>query len=131
MKTTLLAFVFVLINFAVFAQARLGSSEKDIRQEFNSKTFSSGYTDKGDRYISYEDTDVFVLYYFDENNICDYCVVKPQTRGLLNTYVERYNNQYVIVSNKDWKMYNDNGILCISLVFSKEFGTYFKYYACD
>ena len=40
----------------------------------------------------------------------------PLKQGGLNYFVEDYNSKYVIVSDTEWKFYNQNGIMYISLI---------------
>ena len=56
---------------------------------------------------------------------CYMTIVIPDNQTALNVLVERYNREYVIISETEWKMYGNNGIMKISLIFAEEGGYYF------
>lgn len=120
---TVIVFIFCI---DLTAQARIGRTESQIRSEFYSKTFTLSTT-TGGKAISWEDGTRSVDYILNDQGICYMCMVWPANQGILNFMVEDYNKKYVIVSDKDWKMYNENGILNISLVFLDN-GKYFFFY---
>jgi len=127
MKKLLLLCVFGLITNFMFSQARIGYSEKQIKDEFYDCKFEIKYSDYGQKYITTNDFyRCFVFYYFDENNICSSCLIVPKTSGDLNFYVEEYNKECVIISNTQWKFYTNSGIIDINLIFGDNF-TYFTF----
>jgi hypothetical protein len=118
MKKVLLLTISLIFSLTTFSQARLGYTEKSIREEFPNYTFTTGYTDDGLKYISTEDFDeATVLYYFTNENKCYGCIIIPYNTGKLNYYVEQYNKKYVIISETEWKAYTENGIMTIKLTF--------------
>jgi hypothetical protein len=127
MKKIMFSLVFILLNTFVFSQARIGYSELQIRNEFYYCKFDTNYNEKGQKYIGTGDFEkYFIIYYFDENNICYACTLMPKTTGYLNYFVEKYNNDFVIISNTQWKFYNENGIMFVTLIFGSEI-TYFLF----
>ncbi len=112
----LFLFIIFSINF-IFGQARLFSTESQIKSEFSEMNFKSGYLNDGARYISFSNKDIWVAYSFNKDGLCDFCSVKPKTQGLINATVERFNKQYVIISDREWKFYSDKGIMYINLEF--------------
>lgn len=103
----------------VSGQARLGSSVTDIKKEFSDKSheLKSGYDSDKNYYIRVFTDIATVFYYFDEDSYCDQVLIIPDDNGKLNYFVEDYNKSYVIISNQEWKMYNESGIANIRLVF--------------
>lgn len=99
------------------AQARLGSTESQIRKDFSDRYFERGTANDGTKYIYWSDESMIVAYYLDSKNVCQSCAIFPKKQGTLNYLVEKYNKNYVIVSETQWKMYSDNGIMNIELVF--------------
>jgi len=51
----------------------------------------------------------------------------PKSVGVLNYYVEKYNNEYVIVSDKEWKYYTNNGLVLHIKLLYLEGNSYFNY----
>lgn len=115
-KTTLLLFALAISAFS-FAQARIGYTESQIRAEFSDYKFEVGYTDDGDKFIFTRDYNSSTLtYFFLENNKCFLCKITPNNSLTLNRLVEKYNANYVIVSETKWKAYSESGILTIHLI---------------
>ena len=73
-------------------------------------------TDSSRRFIAWQDDDIISYYYFDKDGWCDLCYIQMKNNGSLNNYVEKFNKQYVIVSNTEWKLYSTNGILSCKLM---------------
>lgn len=130
MKKTILSIAILCMALNVFSQARLGSPASEIKSEFweSSYNLKSGYTDDGIYFICIETKRASVVYYFDDNKICNLCAIVPDNQGALNYYVELYNSQYVIVSSTKWKMYSNGGIAYIELKFPEDGGFYFMWY---
>lgn len=129
MKRTILTILFAITSIIAFGQARLGTSATDIRSEFSESRYNlkSGYDDDGDYYITIETERATVIYYFNSEKICYLTLIAPDNQGALNYYVELYNKQYVIVSSKQWKMYSENGIANIELVYPEGGGYFFRW----
>lgn len=127
MKRTLLTILFAITSVIVFGQARLGSTVSDIKSEFWESTYKqkSGYDEDGDYYITIETERATVTYYFNSDKVCVLTAIIPNNQGDLNFYVEMYNKQYVIVSSTQWKMYSNNGIANIQLIYPQGGGYYF------
>lgn len=132
-KILILSFLFIFSTFVhtnLFAQARLGFKASDIRQEFKDPDYQleSGFTSDNIYYITITTSRATVIYYFNEEWICDVCIIIPDDEGSLNYYVEYYNNHYVIISETKWKMYSKEGISNIELVFTEDLGYFFMWY---
>jgi len=129
MRRTLLTILFAITSVVVFGQARLGSSASEIKSEFWESTYNqkSGYDDVGDYYISIETEFASVMYYFNSDKLCYVTYIAPDNQGALNFYVENYNKKYVVVSGTKWKMYNENGISNIELVYPESGGYFFRW----
>ena len=111
----LLVLLAVLFTFALNAQARLGVSYNDVYEEYRYLT-PTVTTEKQGLCLDVTTSTVQLLYYFNEDKNCKTTIICPRTQGILNGYVEKYNNSYVIVSNTEWKMYSQNAISSIKLV---------------
>lgn len=127
MKRTLLTILFAIATMVVFGQARLGSKVSEIKSEFYESNYNlkSGYANDGDYYITITTEKATVAYYFNSDLVCYLTAIMPNNQGALNFYVELYNKQYVVVSATEWKMYSNNGIAKISLVYPDGGGYYF------
>lgn len=112
---TFLVLLTLLFTFAVNAQARLGVTYNDVYEEYRYLT-PTVTTEKQGLCLDVTTPTVQLLYYFDEDKNCKTTIIYPKSQGILNGYVERYNNNYVIVSNTEWKMYSQNTISSIKLV---------------
>ncbi len=130
MKKIITSIAFALITLCAFSQSRLGSSASEIKSEFweSSYNLSSGYSKNGTYYISIQTERATANYLFDDEGICNICMIIPDNQGALNFYVELYNTKYVIVSSTKWKMYSNNGIANIELIYPEDGGYYFVWY---
>jgi len=115
--TIVLSFLVQAFCTEVSAQARLGSTESEIRKDFSGTSFKIDRTDDGTKYIYYENNEMVVFYYLNDDNECFVTRIIPR-QGTLNYLVEKYNKSYVIISDTKWKMYTDNGIVNIDLTFN-------------
>lgn len=129
MKLYIYLLIVFLFTVNSFSQARLGSFAEEIKNEFWEDEYGlkEGYTDDNIYYLSLRMDRVSVLYYFNYDKICQFTIIIPDDQGALNYIVENYNNQYVIVSSTEWKMYSKNGISKIQLIYDEEGGYYFMW----
>jgi hypothetical protein len=127
MKKTLISILFVITWFDVFGQARLGYSIAEIKSEYweSSYNLKSGFDEDGDYYITITTESATVTHYFNSDKLCTSTFIIPDNQGALNYYVEQYNKQYVIVSSTQWKMYSNNGIANINLIYPEGGGYFF------
>jgi hypothetical protein len=127
MKNFILSFCLCFLSLSLFAQARLGFTASDIRKEFGAEhKIESNTTDDGTYYLSIDMGHAFVIYYFDKQYICNICLVIPANQKMLNYYVQMHNEEYVIVSSTEWKMYTEHGISNIKLIMDGEY-TFFRW----
>ncbi len=119
-----LLIVICLISFSKisFSQARVGSSFSEIKSEYYESNWNlrSGYNKDEEKYIYISTTRAEVGYYFESGQICYTTYILPKRQGDLNFYVEKYNKQYVIMSPTKWKMYSENGICNIELIYPED-----------
>ncbi len=127
MKNLILTIVMTIICVIVFGQARVGSTASEIKSEFKESKYKlkTGYDKDNDYYISIETARATVVYYFNSEKICTMTIIIPDNQGALNIFVETYNNQYVIKSSTSWRMYNENGIANIELIYPETGGYFF------
>lgn len=129
MKKTLLTILFGITNLVIFGQARLGSTATEIKTEYweSSYNLKSGYTDDYVYYITITLVNAKVMYFFNSDKVCILTSIIPNNQGALNFFVELYNKQYVIISNTEWKMYSNNGIAKINLIYTDDGDYYFMW----
>jgi hypothetical protein len=127
MKQGILTLLFSTMSLLAFGQARLGSSVEEIKAEFweDNYNLKSGYDSDGDYFIHIETERAAVTYYFSSDKICTSTFIAPKNQGALNFYVELYNDQYVIISPTEWKMYSSDGIASVKLIYPEGGGYFF------
>lgn len=120
-------FCLTIISLSIYAQARLGFSSTSIRTEFGDRyEIESNTTDDGTYYFTIDMDHAMVIYYFDKEYICYLCLIIPANRKILNYYVQMHNEEYVVVSSTEWKMYTEHGISNIKLIMDGEY-TFFRW----
>ena len=130
MKKLLLIILLIISSATAYTQSRLNYSANDIRDEFSDSKYNlkSNFDKGGNYYISILTGNSTVFYYFNAERTCIATFIVPDNQGSLNFYVELYNSKYVIVSPTQWKMYSNNGMCEIKLVYSVNGGYYFMWY---
>jgi hypothetical protein len=123
----LTALFLLVIKAKVNAQARLGSTISEIREEFSSIKFEEGLTNGCIVWLKFNFENKEISYYFGSNGSCVLTTITPQSQGTYNAMVEKFNRQYVILSESKWRMYSDSEIVDISLVFPNEGKSYFTF----
>ncbi len=119
MKQTLLVMLITLLSVVCSAQVQLNYTRDAIRKHLTSEHYevTENFDKYGHYYLGAMESASYFLYYFDAKDICNKVVVVPKDKGVLNGLVEYYNGHYVILSSKKWKMYNENGIATVELVY--------------
>ncbi len=130
-KNLLSVLCFMFIAHTANAQARIGYTSAAIREEYSASNYAlkSGYLNDGTLYIQITTYNSTVYYFFNSNYICESTVIQPDNQGALNSIVETYNKQYVIIDSTHWKMYNANGICTVELVYPDSGGYFFVWKA--
>ncbi|MDZ4203460.1 MAG: hypothetical protein U1C46_01460 [Bacteroidales bacterium] len=127
MKRVVFLISILILSLQANSQGRLGYSASQILDEFSQPDYNleNGYDNDGDYFIKvkYERADVF--YYFKTSDSCYLTLVAPESDGSLNSYVEAFNNRYVIISSVNWKSYSAQGISDIKLYFPQSGRPYF------
>jgi len=97
-------------------QARLGYSIYEIKKDFpnNKFEYSANLTNKV-YYLEWTEFASGIMFYAidRETNICDECLLYPKNVGTMNALVEKYNNNYVIISSTEWNYYANNGEIIV------------------
>ncbi len=126
-KHCFLLLLFIVFSVNLFSQPRIGATEYEILKEFYQEKFDKGYTKDGVKWISFDNGLGVMLYYINEDNVCNYCFLVPHNQEIINNIVQRYNEEYVIISETKWKKYTSRGIMNILLMF-KDNGYLFAYF---
>lgn|SRR5574344_1944856 len=102
----------------------LGMSFDKIKATFDDK--NSGYMDNGLRYLDIDDSidDVYVRHIFSKGNICIMVLITPHNQVALTRLVEVFNEQYIVVSNTEWKMYANGIVGLIKLNYNPDLDVY-------
>ncbi len=117
MKKIYLIIILGIYSFTVFSQDRLGYTEQQIRAEFKNYSFHLNY-DEGRKNIATFDNEVSIsVYYFDEKGYCNECLIVPFDTEILQEYIYIYNENYIVVSETEWKKYYNNGVKSVKLIF--------------
>ena len=120
--------LFLAFSVNLYCLPRIGATENQILTEFNNKKFEKGYDEEGNKWISCHNGLGKMIYYLNiENDVCLFCVLVPDNQEILNNIVQRYNEEYVIISDTEWKKYTSRGVMNILLMF-KDNGYFFSYF---
>jgi hypothetical protein len=93
------------------AQSRLGYSKLEILEEFREYNPEFERNENGTNSIHFKMDRAVVFQYLNENGICDMSVIVPRSDNDLNFFVQMYNELYVNINDRNWKMYLENGTI--------------------
>lgn len=131
MKTIKLLLVMLLITITNYGQARIGSTIKEIKTEYQklSDYEIKEHINKETKnpYLTVTNNTNFVIYLFNQGKGCSETLIRPFKSGTLQAYIEKYNASYVIINNKHWKYYTKNGIMEVYLKKTDENIYYFDW----
>lgn len=126
MKKTIIVIFLFLISSTVFSQARIGFTKDEIEKEF--KNYSPFFDDVSKNHslvVSFEFGPFGYL--LDSSNVCYQCVFKPDSEETLFEFIRKYNKDYVILNEREWKTH-DNPPIYIILESYPEFNfNYFRF----
>lgn len=106
MKKTIILFM-LLMSIPVMAQVRLGFSIDSIMKEYSSREYQ-GMKDtlnSGNTFYAITTSFAKIYYYFDEYKNCYMVQIIPINSEYLNSYTQRYNTNYTVLSLKSWRAY--------------------------
>ena len=118
-------FLLLFISTISYSQTRIGYSRKAIKEEFYGYKMKSGINANGVPYLEVTLVGITAVYGFDDNAVCMSCVIIPHDNANLNTLVQKYNRDYIIISPIEWMMYSSGGILRIQMKMVDSGGAYF------
>jgi hypothetical protein len=99
------------------AQARIGFTPPEIREEYKDKKITYGKTDDGTRYMVIEHEYFNVGHFFDKDNECFMSTVIPDNQKALNMIADAYSKEYVTINPKEWRAYTKDGVFKCTLVY--------------
>lgn len=103
MRKTLLV-VLLFITVSSHAQQRIGKSFEEVYQEWKHTDMSIESTVQGNQYIMVPLQQVYLVYNFDEDHICNETQIWVSDNSVANEYIRFYNDHYsrVIGSSNEW-----------------------------
>lgn len=120
----------LLLSTISFSQARLGYTYNEIRTEYGTKyqyEYITGYDEKLGKYLQISLPVGTAFYYFNSDNKCYITSVVPATKGDLHFYIQKFNDEYVIVDGNNWLMYTNGEKIGIELDYTEN-GYFFLFY---
>jgi len=121
MKKIVLFSLALITCFSVLSQIRLTSTYDIILNDLKEQKKEIIVGVENERlYIYTEQQTSYTLYFFNNNRICNTILVEPKTTEILNKMVEKYNKEYICVSDTKWKVHAPIGTVDIELIFSED-----------
>lgn len=126
----MILFISLLVSTVSLSQARLGYTYNEVRYEYGTKyqyEYITGYDEKLGKYLQVYLPVGTAFYYFNSDNKCYITSVIPGTKGDLHYYIQKFNEEYVIVDGNNWLMYANGETLAIELDYTEN-GYFFLFY---
>ena len=113
MKKQVITFVLLLVAICSNAQT-IGDPLNTVREKKpgGQTDFDKPYTYSVDE----KDVQSIMIYFFDDNLVCDKLVIAPQTSSSRQRWVNSFNDGWVIISSTEWKYYKDDGMILKCMV---------------
>ena len=97
----LLIILFLILSIDSIGQSRIGYSYDQIRKEFSGLLFEIDLTKEIRLYSTYNEY-AKIMFAFDNESICIGTIIVPNSKKILDMYVNQYNTHYKIVSKTKW-----------------------------
>lgn len=126
----MILFISLLVSTVSLSQARLGYTYDQVRREYANDygfEYFTGYDEKLGKYLEIFLSIGTAFYYFNEENKCYVTSVVPNTKGDLHFYIQKFNDEYVIVDANHWLMYTNGECIGIELDYTED-GYFFLFY---
>lgn len=121
----LLILLLLFMTTVVYSQTRIGFSKEEISMEF--KNHDKIFYDSVKPYLVVEFHFGSFAYFFNDQMICDYCLLRPANQKFLEFLVEKYNDEYRIIKEDQWET-KERLSLKINLVYDEvDKFSYFTY----
>ena len=109
----------------ITAQARLGDSFDEIKEEFSQYGIKETICDDGLNALSFKIQELTVIYYFDKYDICTNTLVSTTNKNVAQQIRNHYNKNYIIVDNYTWKVTENLTVAYITSYYDKVLGYIF------
>lgn len=109
----------------ITAQARLGDSFDEIKEEFSQYGIKETICDDGLNALSFKIVDVIVIYYFDKYNICTNTLIATSNKETATKIINHYNSSYIVVDDCTWKVAENLSVAIINRHYDKKLGYIF------
>lgn len=113
MKKLILTLILFLITISSYSQVRILYSEKYIREDFGDR-LTTNFTENGVKFLRLKQETYSIAYYINNNGICYLCMITPYNPETLKSLKEFYNQNYVKLSDTEWKEYKQNGVIFVT-----------------
>lgn len=122
----LLILLLLLVSHQGISQPLFGYTPSEVKAEFPELNWNYKRWGEGNKKLSmgFLTEKLLVIYFFNEDNKSVYTSIAPQTQGELQSFIESYNQRYVIIDSYTWKFYNDGAVFLCKLKQTDE-GRYF------
>lgn len=129
MKKLIFILMMALLPFVSSSQPLFGYTPSEIRSKYPNANWQ--YKKWGNNMdmlsMSFEADDLLVIYFFNKKDRSVITTIAPLTQGELQSFIETYNQRYVIVDSYTWKFYDEGNIFLCELKTTAEGGYYFMW----
>ena len=109
MKTII---ILLLLPLSMLGQQMIGIHYSDVMEIENAKMQTS---DVGDHYITSTGDDIYWVYYFNDADYCFATLLFPLSYDMMYAIIELFNDQYIVVSDTQWKIYSRGIVIDVTL----------------
>lgn len=127
MKTLLLLLAMAVLPLISKSQPLFGYTPSEVKAKYPDVEWEYKKWGEGNDKLTmgFRTEDLLVIYFFNEDNRSLFTTIAPQNQGELQSFIESYNNRYVIIDSYTWKFYNDGAVFLCKLKQTDEGKYYF------
>jgi hypothetical protein len=108
----LLVTLAICLSIKSASSQTIGSHYNEVKENYPNGVFTMD-DDKTGYHLFYQDKHTRYIYFMDLNLIVYGISIQPLTQGGRQAWIERANDQWVIISNTKWKLYKSDGDILV------------------
>jgi hypothetical protein len=116
MKKLLL--LLLLLPALTFSQGVVGLTVHELKDAFPENSFTNDYMDEGVLYVTDFNCSKFAYFVRNGTDVVEFSICFPTTDRCVSLFIEKFNREYVIISENKWKAYLDGSVLDITLEYN-------------
>jgi len=117
-KLLLLLLLWQSVTALGYSQGVVGLTVHELKDAFPDNEFTKDYMDEGVLYVTNFNCSKFAYFVRNGTDVVEFSICFPTSDRCLSMYIEKFNREYVILSENKWKAYLGGSTLDITLEYN-------------